>query len=414
MKLLVLFFILHSSFSNYSLSCPVTFADIMGQTQSVRGRRCQSSLPSTGSGGSAPGSAPWSAFMQLPVDLVLLISDSFLDPISALALSLTCKDLFNMLFVKPLPRLENSDQEAFLLLLEKDVSRQRPRYYCHACVRLHSFDPTREGPTTSDYGRALEYNDCRRSRAYLDGGEFTIGYHHARLIMNQHLYGAPQDLALSAFDITYRPGDYPQQGLALSAFDITHRPGDYLLRWGQQWSARIIDDELFLSATHTLRFDGTEGDFRDMLDQRKYNVCAYVGTKKHADRRSREHAEKCHGYRQHLYDSRNQMLQRRGDAHLASPLWFNPPWSPSRTINSFRREGSASLPQHRFLRQCRDLLGRASSVPPIIQRLSLEEMLLEKGQRAREKNGSSPLSPNTNWGAVDRRLIRNGKRLHEE
>lgn len=296
--------------------------------------------------------------MQLPVDLVLLISDSFLDPISALALSLTCKDLFNILFVKPLPRLENSDQEAFLLLLEKDVSRQRPRYYCHACVRLHSFDPTREGPTTSDYGRALEYNDCRRRRACLDGSEFTIGYHHARLIMNQHFYGAPRGLALSAFDITYRPGDYPQQGLALSTFDINHWPGDYPPRWGQQWSARIIDDELFLSATHTLRFDGTEGDFRGMLDQRKYNICAHVGTKKHVDRRSREHAEKCHGYRQHLYDSRNQMLQRRGDAHLASPLWFNPPWSPSRTINSFRREGSAScLPQHRFLRQCRDLLG---------------------------------------------------------
>ncbi len=79
--------------------------------------------------------------------------------------------------------------------------------------------------------------------------------------MNRHFYGAPHGLALSTFDTTCWLG--------------LHEP-----RWAQKWSARVIDDELFLSATHTLRFDGTEENFRAVLDEREHIICAHVNTER--------------------------------------------------------------------------------------------------------------------------------------
>jgi hypothetical protein len=276
--------------------------------------------------------------MQLPMDLILEISDYFLDPISALALSLTCKGMSEAIFARALPRLGKSDLEGFLLLLEKDTSHQRPTYYCHTCIRLHAFDPADENPSTPSY-RITHGTGCRSNRLCLSDLDLAMGYPHGRLIMNEHFYGAGH-------------------GLPLSTLDITHRTGYYEPRWEQKWLARVIDDKLFLSARHTLSFEGTEVEFESIIAEGERDICAHVGIRKYADKGQREHDERMHTSQQKFCNIQNVRLRIQGSATVVPCPSFNPSWSPSRTIHSFRRKNSAScLPGREALRECRDVLG---------------------------------------------------------
>ena len=190
------------------------------------------------------------------MDLVFLITDSFLDPAAALCLCLTCKDLFNALFVKS--KLGDSDLEEFLLLLEKEASCQPPMYYCHICIRLHVFKPP-HGQCSHAHPNP---EDCRFNHLRLSRSQGTVEYGHARLVMNRHFFGIPHGLPLSTFDVT------------------TYHWSDYSLFWRQDWTAKVIEDELFLSVKHTLQFSGTEADFRSILDRRWYSICRHVETRK--------------------------------------------------------------------------------------------------------------------------------------
>jgi len=132
------------------------------------------------------------------------------------------------IFGRSLSRLGTSNLEGFLLLLEKDSCPQRPaHHYRHTCIRLHTFDPAYESPGISSIRRTLGANDCRSNRLCLDNVDLTISYPHARLIMNEHLYGT-------------------QHGLPLSTLDTTYQTGHYEPRWEQKWLARVIDDKLLL------------------------------------------------------------------------------------------------------------------------------------------------------------------------
>jgi hypothetical protein len=196
--------------------------------------------------------AQTSAFLHLPIDLVLLISDSFLDPVSVRTLSLTCKDLSNVIGTNSLPVLEDVDRKAFLLLLEKDPTIGRPLYYCHCCVRLHYVGRTFQDLNMCGYVRPVH---CRAADLRLGGTGPYIRYTHARLVMNQHFYGAPCGLPLSTFNKTYC---------------FTNKQ---LLRWEQVWSARVIDDKLFLSA---IRFEGTRAALCVLLHQQEYRICRHL------------------------------------------------------------------------------------------------------------------------------------------
>lgn len=251
----------------------------MGQAISRRAARHSSPHPSTEHEGDK------SSFMNLPLELVLHVSGSFLDPVSALALSLTCKGMTEATFGRSLARLRPSHLEDFLLILEKDMSHHRPTYYCHTCIRLHAFDPASESPNASGYRRALGTN-CRSNNLCLDKGPLTISYAHARLVMNEHLYGA-------------------RHGLPLSTLDVTYRTGYYEALWEQKWLARVIDNELFLSARHSLQFEGTADDFRSIINDREHDICAHVGVRRYPDKGQREHDDKLHTYRQRLRDLRN-------------------------------------------------------------------------------------------------------------
>lgn len=80
--------------------------------------------------------------------------------------------------------------------------------------------------------------------------------------MNRHFYGAPCGLPLRNLNAT---------SVYNSLFPL----------WKQNWSARIIDDELFLRATHTADSDGmSDLVFRSKIDQRLYYyICSHLNAK---------------------------------------------------------------------------------------------------------------------------------------
>ncbi|KAI0144120.1 hypothetical protein F4776DRAFT_610776 [Hypoxylon sp. NC0597] len=301
----------------------------MSQEQGGLIRPHQAQLPSTG--------ADIPHLLKLPLELIFMISEEFLEPASALALSLTCKGLSAAIFPKSRRRLGDDDRREFLRLLEKDVSRQRPTHYCDDCVCLHYFDPTRDDPTIHPQFHMFQYSDCRRNSLHLPGTSFVFGYHHARLLTNQYLYGAPHAWFASKFGIPTQHGP--------------HSP-----HWTQTWSANVINGELFLSATHTVRFVGNEDDFRRSLDENDYNICRHVGTRKSFRDLSNPGEDN---------DSLFLYWQRFGNLvntiHITNSASFTPAWSSRRVINAFRLERGASIPiGHRFLRLCKDVRGSCS------------------------------------------------------
>jgi len=205
---------------------------------------------------------PPSLFLELPVDIILYLFLEHLPPVSALALSLTCKSLSPLASCQAGKiRLSISDREAFLLILEKDVGHNR--YYCHTCSILHFFSASEPYALASSTWK-LSQDDCRhRALVYLTGSCITIGYHHVRLAMNRHFLGPPNGLALDKFQL-----EYPSRGP---------------LYFQEIWSARILQDELFLSATRTLyRNQMTDQELRHAVDTDYHAICIHVDTIKHA------------------------------------------------------------------------------------------------------------------------------------
>ncbi|OTA89204.1 hypothetical protein M434DRAFT_14694 [Hypoxylon sp. CO27-5] len=298
----------------------------MSQVQGGLIRPDQSSQPST--------EADVPPLLNLPLELVFMISEKFLDPASALALSLTCKDLKAAIFAKSRRRSKHNDWRVFLPLLEKDVSRCRPTYYCDDCVCLHYYDPAQDNPAMHSHLHIFRYGDCRRNSLYLPGTNFVFGYHHARLLMNQYLYGAPHDWFNNKFGSSKHHGQ--------------HSP-----RWTQKWASKVIAGELFLSATHTVSFIGDGNDFRHILDYNDYNICRHVGTRKSFEN-SYHRGEGSDGllmYWQRFGDIGNTILVSDRSA-------FSPPWAPIRVIDSFRIEDRFFVPPaHRAMRVCTDVPG---------------------------------------------------------
>lgn len=202
-----------------------------------------------------------SLFLQLPVDIILLLCWEYLPPESALALSLTCKSLFGLVSGNAKMRLGDSGREAILLLLEKDAGYDR--YYCHTCSVLHRFSSS-AGPALRDFTWKFDKNDCRRhDLLYLMGSSLTISYHHVRLVMNRHFLGPPNGLPLDRFQ------------LENTSFGS--------LRRKEKWSARILEDELFLSAARTLCWShGADEALRNAVDDNWYAICGHVDMAKFA------------------------------------------------------------------------------------------------------------------------------------
>ncbi len=163
-----------------------------------------------------------------------------------------------------------------LLLIEKDAGHAL--WYCHSCALLHriSFPRIADGDPASSVW-VDRYRSCWVTgrwcspRCYddrrLQGTFFTLDYKTVRLVMNRHFLGPPNGLPINVLDAKL---DRTIGGLRC------RRPGDPL-PWKEKWSARIVDDELFLSATRTLSGAGlSDGLLRGIFDNELHQVCGHI------------------------------------------------------------------------------------------------------------------------------------------
>ena len=131
------------------------------------------------------------------------------------------------------------------------------------CHQLHRFSPSCS-PLTHEhtcFNRENRYlRPCYAGTSFfLETGGYTLGYHHARLALNRHLYGAPRGL--------------PLHNLTAEAVQ-----GMVVPNWKQSWTAKVIDDELFLRATHTVNNLGmSDGALRSLVDLHcAYFICCHT------------------------------------------------------------------------------------------------------------------------------------------
>lgn len=195
---------------------------------------------------------------ELPRDIVVYLCQEHLAPAPAIALSLTCRDLFELLSrnIEYLLPLDKPDKAELCELLEKDISHNY--YFCAICPSLHPFSVL-QGPSCGDTVSALPQHDCRRWRWALKGSYFTLGLHHVRLAVNRHLFGRSSGIPLELF--------------ALRNLSWTHPS------WLEDWSARIIDGDLFLASTRTFRWYSATDELCTFLHRQVYHLCEHVGLK---------------------------------------------------------------------------------------------------------------------------------------
>jgi hypothetical protein len=210
---------------------------------------------------------PPPAFLQLPADIVLYLCQERLPPVSAVALSLTCKALFNLVFPRARIGLDMnaSERQELQLLLEKDLGHAW--WYCHCCSLLRPIST--QGPTggTRDSCSWIVGWDSSRhyhNRRWLEGSSFSVDYQSVRLAMNRHFYGPLKGLPLESFSVE------------ASSTTLAPWQGKWL-PWQERWSARVVQDAIFLSATRTLCGAGwTDDSLRAALDHEWRQICAHV------------------------------------------------------------------------------------------------------------------------------------------
>ncbi len=201
-----------------------------------------------------PAQPQSSPLLQLPTDLVLFLSIEHLQPSTAVALSLTCKSLFALLFPTTKPRLTRPERLQLQLLLERDPAYNC--WYCDTCCFLHRISS--HGPTK---GAVLEPNYSDHTSVVLSGSGFSLTYQAVRLATTRHLLGPPHGLPLESFNLN------------LTATGP--------LRWKESWSARIIEDNLFLRCDRTASGLGFSDDaLRSALNHTNpaYQLCAHMTT----------------------------------------------------------------------------------------------------------------------------------------
>lgn len=223
-----------------------------------------------------------SILMGLPIDILEEIFKA-LEPDACMAFALVCRGLSDHFFVRARDRFTSAGREYHLAVqhfLEKDIGDRE--LFCVSCRAFIPFRKdwragiprysSQDGP---GFCNCLFHQMPRDPRETCLGmacrsfGPDILGYqipfHLARVVMNRHRFGAPRGLPLSCLEA-----------------DITTNTCQDHLIWKEKWKARIIEDELFLCATHVLRQadQGISAEvLRDTLHQSKcYAVCEHLYT----------------------------------------------------------------------------------------------------------------------------------------
>ncbi|KAF3767821.1 hypothetical protein M406DRAFT_328875 [Cryphonectria parasitica EP155] len=199
---------------------------------------------------------------QVFSELQYLIFDQLRDSTSSLwSLASTCKYLWwSLIGSGKLAGLSLDEYQTYLCLIERDLGDTH--YLCPRCFTLRRFDKSWT-PTLLN-----AFSDCCgwQLAASYPGG-YRLSYQYVRLVMNRHILGGTKGLSLENLEQTMhsRTAEAGRDGL----------PGPHGI-WHQQWSARIIDDELFLHARHTV-YARDHQEMRLVLSRHKYRVCFHVG-----------------------------------------------------------------------------------------------------------------------------------------
>lgn len=207
---------------------------------------------------------PRPLFPKLPLDVLFCFLDCF-EPADSIAFALSCKTLYSSCFGQALSRLRNqsttvAQRQGVHLMLEREQNGQA--YYCHSCNTLHEFSP--DWRATSKIGGIKSCYDCKITNQTFFNfpyGEsksefepqfsldfdspgltttYRVDYVLARLVMNRHLLGTQAGLPLSCLEVQNLDRLQTEDLQFSKPFTLT-----------QTWRARIIDDELYLSAIYS-------------------------------------------------------------------------------------------------------------------------------------------------------------------
>ncbi|KAH9888244.1 hypothetical protein F4778DRAFT_413948 [Xylariomycetidae sp. FL2044] len=197
--------------------------------------------------------------LQLPADLFFILW-KHLTPASKMALALTSRASFDLMYDEARAELRPSDWQHLLPLLEPSVADRF--FYCHFCNVLHSFSPTwRPGSSSSS---SQELSKCGDKQHFAPSPDFLIAFPHAHLAMNAHFFG-------------------PGRGIPLERFNQERVVSNGGASWTQRWTAKVVDDELLLCCTHTLAQGCRTGQlFRDAMTAGSYEICHHLGVHQRA------------------------------------------------------------------------------------------------------------------------------------
>lgn len=193
--------------------------------------------------------------LTLPHEILLQIS-SHLTNTSHLSLALTCRALHTILLSRKVS-LSKADQEALLLLLEKDAPGL---YFCHYCTKLHQW---RASWKPNTFGCILEdlpcVSDLSKSQVRMSNA-CRIPYHYARLVMNRHLYGPSHGLSLHKLQ---------NVNLIPSSHSRISETGTL--------DASILDGQLLLLSIVTLHHRrGNNEELREYVEKHGPSICAHI------------------------------------------------------------------------------------------------------------------------------------------
>ncbi|WDK20084.1 hypothetical protein CGRA01v4_11371 [Colletotrichum graminicola] len=172
---------------------------------------------------------PWQrSTLRLPPEIMLMVID-YLSPEAVLSLALTCRSLHCSYFPES-PIINARSKDALLTLLERDVPKL---LYCHECAILHPWWRIRRCLVLSGVRSGLS---CKLIGFHPPSRHGEMTYHHARLIMNRHLYGNAHGFPVGILD---------KDGSRFYGGSVT-------VDCRYTWRARIIDNELFLHIHETV------------------------------------------------------------------------------------------------------------------------------------------------------------------
>lgn len=178
-----------------------------------------------------------------------------LDTSSAVSISLTCRTLYTLCFPQEL-RLSTEEKEELLLLLERDTAHL---YFCHYCIKLHRWS-SRWGSSSSIFFDQVLCTRLLRRSTFATPFTCYIPYHHARLIINRHLYGPTYGLTLRNFE-----GNFQSQSIL------------YRVKFHETTRLRIVDDRLLILTTRTMFQSGDDScSLRDHVDGLGNWICKHL------------------------------------------------------------------------------------------------------------------------------------------